>query len=66
MPECAYARCKLWREVAMELCSLSGNSQQLNGGAMVARLIHGLHSVLRAGSPAAPGFAADELMAAEA
>jgi hypothetical protein len=50
----------------MELCSLSGNSQQLDGGAMVARPIHGLHPVLHAGSPAAPGFAADELMAAEA
>ena len=50
----------------MELLSLSGNSQQLAGGAMVARPTHGPHVVLRAGSPAAPGFAADELMAAEA
>jgi len=50
----------------MELCSLSGNSQQLDGGAMVARPIHGLHPVLHAGPPAAPGFAADERMAAEA
>ena len=53
-------------EVEMELLSLSGNSQQLAGGAMVARPTHGPHVVLRAGSPAASGFVPDESMVAEA
>jgi hypothetical protein len=50
----------------MELCSLSGNSQQLAGGALVARPTHGPHVLLRAGSPAASGFVPDESMVAEA
>jgi hypothetical protein len=49
----------------MELFSLLGNSQQLDGGAMLARPIHGPHPALRAWPPAASGFVPDEFVATE-
>lgn len=49
----------------MELFSILGNSQQLDGGAMFARPIHGPHPTLRAGPPAASGFVPDESVATE-
>jgi hypothetical protein len=69
MKHCARMRVRSVKtvvEAEMESFSLSGNSQQLADGAMVARPIHGPHPVLRAGPPAAPGFAPDESMVAEA
>ena len=65
LPGCAYAQRKP-AEVEMESFSLSGNSQQLAGGAMVARTVHGPHPVLRARPPVAPGFVPDEFVLAEA
>jgi hypothetical protein len=47
----------------MELFSILGNSQQLDGGAMFVRPIHGPNPALRAGPPAASGFVPDESVA---
>jgi len=47
----------------MELFSLIGNSQQLDGGAMSARPIHGPRPARRAGPPMASGFAPGESVA---
>ncbi len=49
----------------MELFSILGNSQQLDGGAMLVRPIHGPHPSLRSGPPAASGFVPDESVATE-
>jgi hypothetical protein len=49
----------------MKLFSILGNSQRLDGGAMLARSIHGPHPALCTGSPAASGFVADESGATE-
>jgi len=49
----------------MELWSLTGNSQKLDGGAMFARPIHVPHPALRAGPPSASGFAPGESVATQ-
>jgi hypothetical protein len=49
----------------VKLWSLLGNSQQLDGGAMLARPIIEFHPALRAGPLAASGFVPDESVATE-
>jgi hypothetical protein len=47
----------------MQIFSILGNSQRLDGGAMFVRPIHGPHPALSAGPPAASGFVPDESVA---
>ncbi len=49
----------------MELFSILGNSQQLDGGAMFAQPFHGPNPAQCAGPPAASGFVPDESVATE-
>jgi len=49
----------------MQLWSITGNSQQLDGGAMLVRPIRGPNPALRAGPPSASGFAPGESVATQ-